>query len=341
MIATERISADGCRGHDEAVVRRLRIADFSSRRLGVSPSMERLASDALRVAASSFRVLILGETGVGKTHLASFLHDLSPRREGPFLSLNAGALPETLLEGELFGWDRGAFTGADRRRPGLLQTANGGTLFLADVDTVPLGIQAKLLGDVETGRFFPLGGRVPLQTDVRIVAASNRSLAWEAAEGRFRTDLLYRLQDVVLTVPPLRERPEDIAWLAERFVAEAAQDLGCPAASIDEDAMELLAASPWPGNIRELRSVLRRAILFGDGTVTAGLVRQVLGDAPGREAGPPGGANLPGSLLLSDLEAWGVRRALAESRGTRTRAADLLGVTCKTLRAMMDRHGIA
>ena len=302
--------------------------------------MERLASEALRVAASEFRVLILGETGVGKTHLASFLHDLSPRREGPFLSLNAGALPETLLEGELFGWDRGAFTGADRRRPGLFQAANGGTLFLDDIDTVPLGIQAKLLDVVETGRFFPLGSSVPLQTDVRIVAASNRDLSREAAEGRFRMDLFYRLRDVVLTVPPLRERREDVPWLVERFLAEAAEDLGRPPFPVDEGAMELLAASPWPGNVRELRSALRRAVLFGDGAMTARVVRQLLEEAPCPGVEPPDGPRLPGSFLLSDLEAWGVRRALAESGGKKTKAANLLGVTYKTLRAMIDRHGI-
>ena len=234
-----------------------------------------------------------------------------------------------------------AYTGAERKRAGLFQTAQGGTLFLDDIDTTPPAIQAKLLTVVETGRFFPFGSSTPLHADVRVIAASNRDLAAEVAAGRFRQDLFYRLGDVVLTIPPLRERPEDVEWLADILLVETSAELGTPPVSITDEALAELKAAPWPGNVRELRSTLRRVILFSDGDVTAGAVRQVLAGDPAPKVPTQGSVPAPPeSLLLSDLEAWGVRRALEASGGKRLKTAEALGVTYKTLRAMLDRYGI-
>ncbi len=315
--------------------------DMAARQLGVGPAMKRLAEDAMRVAASGFNLLIQGETGVGKTRLASLVHGFSPRCAAPFIPLHLGAIPETLLEGELFGHERGAYTGAERRRPGLFQAAQGGTVFLDDVDTIPLAIQAKLLTVVETGSYMPLGGSSPIVADVRVVAASNVDLAAEVAAGRFRQDLFYRLGDIVLRIPPLRERPEDVPWLARLFADETAAELGKSPVPITDEALAALKAYPWPGNIRELKSTIRRAVLFCDGVVDAPLVRPVPSGKDGLEDRRAGAATeAPRSLLLSDLEALGVRRALGAAGGHQVRAAELLGVTEKTLRAMMKRHGI-
>ncbi len=315
--------------------------ELAARQLGFGPAMRRLAEDAMRVAASSFNLLIQGETGVGKTRLAALIHGFSPRRAAPFISLHLAAIPETLLEGELFGHERGAYTGAEKRRPGLFPLAQGGTVFLDDVDTIPPSIQAKLLTVVETGSYSPLGSSTLYVADVRVIAATNLDLSTEVASGRFRRDLFYRLGDIVLRIPPLRERPEDVPGLATLFAYETAAELGKSPVPIADEALACLKACPWPGNIRELKSTIRRAVLFCDGVVDAPSIRRVLSTGDGLES-PRASAvsELPPSLLLCDLEALGVRRALGVAAGHQARAAELLGVTEKTLRAMLKRHRI-
>ena len=308
--------------------------------LGTGPAALRLAEEVLRAASCDFNVLLLGETGVGKTRLAGMLHRISRRREGPFLSLHVGSLPESLLASELFGHERGAFTGADRRREGLFEAARGGTLLLDDIDTVPSSFQAKLLEVVETKTFLPIGGRDREQTDVRLLAASNQDLAAEVTAGRFRQDLYYRLCDLVLTIPPLRERSEDIPDLAHWILQETAGELGAPPVQLEEGALALLQTGGWPGNIRELRSVLRRAVLVSDGRISVAELQQVWGGEAPPSSVSTGTLAPPASLRLVDLERWAVERGLQAAGGKRMKAAELLGVTYKTYRAMMERHGV-
>ena len=236
------------------------------RRVVEGGAIERLRPIVERVAAGVIPVLVVGETGVGKDVLASAIHALSPRAQKPFLCLNCAALPEQLLESELFGYERGAFTGATQAKMGLLEAAEGGTAFLDEVAEMPLSVQAKLLRVLDQQEVMRIGGLKPRRTDVRFVAATNRDLEAEVARGAFREDLFYRLNGVVIVVPPLRERASEIAPLARSFASEAARQLGLPDdPTIGEAAMAALERYTWPGNIRELRNVVERAVLLSAG----------------------------------------------------------------------------
>ncbi|MCH9680030.1 MAG: sigma 54-interacting transcriptional regulator, partial [Deltaproteobacteria bacterium] len=216
-----------------------------------------------KVAASDISVLLLGETGVGKGVLARRLHEHSSRRGARFLELNCAALPETLLEGELFGHERGAFTGASTTKPGLIEVADGGTVFLDEVGELPGSVQSKLLRVIEERQVMRLGGRDPRNTDVRFVAATNRDLSVEVAQGRFRSDLYYRLNGITLFIPPLRERRDEVIPLAESFVAEATRKAGT-ARRLSPAVRGFLLEHPWPGNVRELKNVVERAVVLAD-----------------------------------------------------------------------------
>jgi two-component system, NtrC family, response regulator AtoC len=228
----------------------------------VSPAMEHLDRIVQRVAAGSISVLISGETGVGKEVLAGRLHRLSPRAERPFLGLNCAALSESLLESELFGHERGAFTGAIGAKPGLLETAEGGTVFLDEIGELPMSIQVKLLRVLEERKVFRVGGLAPRPIDVRFLAATNRDLEAEIARGGFRQDLYFRLNGVALTIPPLRQRVSEIAPLARAFLRDAAERNGTGPIGLSYDTIALLEAYDWPGNIRELRNMMERAALL-------------------------------------------------------------------------------
>lgn len=306
--------------------------------LGRSPVMEELVRQASRVASSSFNVLLLGETGVGKTRLAALIHGMSPRKERPFVPVQMASLPETLAEAELFGYERGAFTDARQRKAGLFTVAHGGTLFLDDIDAAPPGAQAKLLRAVEEKRFYPLGSTVMKAADVRVLSASNLPLKREVAAGRFREDLYYRLADLVLTVPPLRERPEDIRDLARVFLSEAAADLRIPQPALDAEAEAVLGSFAWPGNLRELKTVMKRAALAAAGAVTAAILRGVLDSetlpAPQPAEGPAGAE----VTTLRAAERRALEQAVAASGGKLMQAARLLGIDYKRFRRLMARH---
>lgn len=299
-----------------------------SRRDGQT-SMDRLGALAERVARSDISVLLLGETGVGKEVFARRLHDLSQRKNAPFVPLHCGALSETLLESELFGHEQGAFTGAHQTKPGLLETAERGTVFLDEVGEMPLAAQVKLLRVLEERRVLRVGGLQSRPIDVRFVAATHRDLREEVRTGRFREDLYYRLNGIALTIPPLRDRVVEIAALAETFIASAAARAGVSPPLLSRAALGRLEVHAWPGNVRELRNVVERAsVLCGDGPIEP----EHLFDEPS-----PSMLIEPGGLD----ERARIMHALQQCAGNQTRAAELLDMSRKTLGHKMDKHGIA
>jgi two-component system response regulator AtoC len=295
-------------------------------------SMRRVHALAARAAAGSINVLILGETGVGKEVLARRIHHQSVRAGKAFLAVNCAALSEALLESELFGHERGAFTGAGPARPGLLESAPGGSVFLDEIGELPPGLQAKLLRVVEARELTRVGGVRPRPIDVRFVAATNRDLEAEVARGAFRRDLYFRLNGMTLTIPPLRERAGDVPMLARLFARElGARDGRAPAPRIDGEAMALLVRHAWPGNVRELRNVIERALLLAPGgTITPEhLPAERL--APLVPAVPPARGETGREQVLA---------ALAACAGNQSRAARALGISRKTLLARLDAYGV-
>jgi transcriptional regulator with GAF, ATPase, and Fis domain len=285
------------------------------------------------VARSKLSVLILGETGVGKDVLARAIHDRSPRSARAFVPINCSSLPPSLVEAELFGHERGAFTGADRSRPGLLVHADGGTVFLDELGELPLVIQAKLLRVIEDQVVTPVGRGAPRQIDVRFIAATNRDLERQIRTGAFREDLFFRLGAVVLNVPPLRERPSEIPSLARRALAEATAGRE-PSPLLDPEAIAYLSRQPWPGNIRELRNVIARAVLFSDmTTLREADLRAAFEWSLSRTAEvAPAPVDDERGRIVSTLRRCG---------GNQTRAALLLGISRGTLIARLKRYGIA
>src|SRR6185436_1042311 len=237
------------------------------------PQWRQVLTQATQVASTGTTVLLLGESGTGKEVVARFLHRASPRATGPFIALNCAALPEQLLEAELFGYERGAYTGATQSKPGQLEQAAGGTLFLDEVGEMSPSAQAKFLRVLQEREFQRLGGTRVLRTDARVVAATNRDLQRAIAQGQFREDLYYRLNVFAIALPPLRDRRDDVLPLSESFLAEICQGLGRPPAGISRDARELLMEYHWPGNVRELRNILERAAILSEGgLITAQLL---------------------------------------------------------------------
>lgn len=287
-----------------------------------SPAMRRLLETVAAVATADVPVLITGESGTGKEWIARTIHLWSPRASGPFVAVNCAAVPETLLESELFGHTRGAFTGAGQNRVGFFRSAHGGTLFLDEVGEFPLSVQPKILRAIEMGQVVPVGADQPLSVDVRVVAATNRDLMAMVEARSFRADLFYRLNVIELHVPPLRERIEEILPLARHFAAQMAKQN----VRFSPEAEECLLAYPWPGNVRELRNAVHRACLLSRGDVILPehlppAVQAVLG----RREGPVARGR------LSQLEQAAILTALAECQGNRTRAAEKLGISRRAL----------
>lgn len=303
--------------------------------VGASPAMERLMQLTQRVAMADSPVLIEGESGSGKELIARAVHAGSPRAEGPMIDVNCGALPGTLLESELFGHARGAFTGAVQAKSGLVEMADRGTLFLDEVGELPLDVQAKLLRFLETGEFRRVGETRLRRVDVRIVAATNRLLADEVAQGRFREDLYYRLNVVRLQVPPLRERPEDIPMLVEHLLSRLGSDK-----ELSPEALEALMSYPFPGNVRELYNIVQRgAILSPDHWIALedlGLSTHAAAGGAGPDASPPAAAILP----LQEVERRHILAALKATGWHRAQAASLLGISVRNLYRKIEQFGL-
>jgi len=297
-------------------------------------AMRRVHELAERAAAGTINVLITGETGVGKELLAETVHRASPRRGGPYVCLNCAALSETLLESELFGHERGAFTGAVQAKPGLLETAAKGTLFLDEVGELPLSTQAKLLRVLETREVARLGSVRPHRIDVRFIAATNRDLEKEVARGAFRADLYYRLNGITLTIPPLRSRLEEIRPLAETFLRQICRDLGRQPPLLPPASIAHLEAYGWPGNIRELKNVIERAVLLCEGAMLE--PQHMPLERPLTES-----QKLTTSASnLVQTEKDRIIEALAACAGNQSRAAKMLGIPRRTFVTKLDAYNI-
>ena len=315
-------------------------------RFGTSPPMQLVARQIRQVAGSDFAVLIEGETGVGKEVVARAIHDRSPRAEGPFIAIDCGAIPENLLESELFGYERGAFSGADRRKDGLLHVAQAGTLLLDEIGNLPLGTQAKLLRVLQERQVTPLGSTIPRKLNARFLFATNVSLDEAVREGRFRADLFYRLAEFTIHVPPLRERGRDVLMLARRFLDEANVERRRAVAGFDESAATELLAHPWHGNVRELRNVVRQAVLLADDfTLGTGDLHRLLtshrGETPPELIQHPTSLRAIAEAAVEAAEREAILRTLRATKGNKSQAARDLHVDFKTLHLKMRRYGIS
>ncbi len=305
--------------------------------IGESPAMGDLRALVERIAAADAPVLVTGETGSGKELVARAVHARSPRSRGPFVVVNCGALQEGLLESELFGHERGAFTGAVRSREGLVEAAQGGTLFLDEIGEMPPSLQVKLLRALQDGEVRRVGSNRVRRVDVRFIAATNRDLGEAVRKGEFREDLYYRIRVLPLAVPPLRDRPGDIPALVARFLARARSGRSSPL-EVGPRAMAALQAYAWPGNVRELRNIVERmAVLAPGGTLDAAQVPSEV-RAPGTSPAEPGGEGFAPDLPLEEVERRHILRVLDASGGNKTRAAEVLGITVRTLYNRLDAY---
>jgi len=305
--------------------------------VGSSPAMVRLMETVAQVAASEATVMVTGESGTGKELVAAAIHHNSPRKDGPFIKVNCAAVTETLLESELFGHEKGAFTGADRRKEGRFVQADGGSLFLDEVGEMPVAMQVKLLRVLQERELTRVGGEQVIPVDVRLIVATNRSLGQMVKEGAFREDLYYRLNVVELTTPPLRDRPEDIPLLAAHFLSRFAEKNHKTVDRFSPRAMDLLIRHPWPGNVRELMNTIERAVVLArsnclDEADFAALRENGLGDRPA--------ITFPADLPLDTIEREAIVKTLDSAGGNKSEAARRLGISRKTLREKLKKYNL-
>ena len=297
--------------------------------IGSSPAWQEVVAAALRVAVTEATVFLQGESGTGKEVVARLIHQASPRRHGPFVAINCAALPEQLLESELFGYERGAFTGAQQSKAGHIELAARGVLFLDEVSEMSLAAQVKFLRFLQEREYQRLGGTRLQKADVRIIAASNCDLAHAVTCGTFREDLLYRLEVFDIGLPPLRERASDIPLLVEQFLADFARSMQRPTPRLRNGALNILLAHDWPGNVRELRNVLERAVIMADGDIDC---RHLSIRSRIRAESPPSD--------LKVVERGTIERILLETDWNKAKAARRLGLTRTQLYARLRRHGL-
>ena len=336
---------------------KLRVRELSNQLKGSSPLQEkmgpsdavaRLVSEVNRVAQSDFTVIIIGETGSGKEVVARAIYDSSSRSKGPFIPVDCGAIPETLLESELFGHERGAFTGAEIQKPGKFEIAQGGTIFLDEISNMPLSSQAKLLRVLQEKKVYRVGGTKPINVDVRLLVASNQDLHELALSSSFRRDLFYRLNEFTINIPPLRERKEDIPYLAKRFLDSANTELSKNIKGFSESAINVLFGYNWPGNVRQLRSIIRRASLLADDLITERHLELKRVDVPGMAFTPKVQGAPWKNLSLKEIlqqsiaavEREVLDQVLKQTGGNKAKAARLLQIDYKTIHEKVKKLGI-
>jgi DNA-binding NtrC family response regulator len=306
--------------------------------VGRSPGMKKIAEQLKQVAATDLSVVIQGETGTGKTLLAKILHNISRRADKEFVKIDLGSMPETIIESELFGSEKGAFTGAVQAQRGFFEAANEGTAFLDDLENVSPRVQSKLLTVLESKTVSRLGSRKTISLDIRIIAATNIDIQKQVREGKFREDLFYRLGEFIITLPPLRERADDIPFFAQRLLEAATSELSLPITTVSSAAIDRMVRYPWPGNLRQLKNVLRRsALLSGGNEILPEHIEPLLGIRPGR------GSNddlVPLRTAVSGVEKRMIKMALETTKGNKAAAAAALQIDVKTLRTKMHEHGI-
>lgn len=316
--------------------------------MGESAAVSRICAEVARVACSDFTVLITGETGTGKELVARAIHQLSARAQAPFVAVDCGAIPESLFESEVFGHERGAFTGAERSKAGKFESAAGGTIFLDEVGNMPLGSQAKLLRTLQERSICRVGGSKPVAVDARVIVAANEDLEVRTAAGTFRRDLFFRLNEFAITVPPLRARKEDIIFLAKRFLALTNRELGKTVAGIFPRAVEQLLAFDWPGNVRQLRSTIRRAVLLADTMIDTDHLalpacRRPASAASAEVPSVAGNGTSLRQLVRSTVvaaERAALLHTLAKTGWNKARAARLLQIDYKTMHTKLKEYGL-
>ncbi|MDI6728487.1 MAG: sigma-54 dependent transcriptional regulator [Thermodesulfovibrionales bacterium] len=310
--------------------------------LGKSYPIKKIIEQIHQVAQSDFSIVIQGETGTGKTTVARAIHNLSTRATGPFITVDMGTIPETLVESELFGYEKGAFTGAEKSRKGFFEIANHGTILIDEVQNMSLYVQGKLLRAVEEKRIYPLGSTRPVEVDVRIIAATNSDIKQAVKEKLFREDLFFRLREFEITLPPLRERVDDIPFFAQRFFIEACEELNKRMHGIDDSVVSLLKQYPWPGNVRELKNAIRRAVLLCcDDVIKAEHLNFLVGDKQEDEGDL---SLLPlkklSAIAVRDVEKRTIKQVLQATGGNKTKAASILQIDYKTLLTKIKEYGI-
>lgn len=300
---------------------------------GNSGAIKAVIDQIYQVASSDFSIIIQGETGTGKSVVARAIHNLSRRAKEPFITVDMGAIPETLVENELFGHERGAFTGAEKKKKGFFEIANRGTILIDEMQNMSPYVQSKLLRVVEEKEVYPLGSTSPVGIDIRIISTTNTDIRKAVKGNRFREDLFFRLGEFMITIPPLKERVEDILFLAQKFLVEASTDLNKYMIEIADDAADLLRRYPWPGNVRELRNIIRKAILLSnDSVIRAGDINFLNNDEHS-----DGDSSI---ITIKDAEKMVIKKALALTKGNKTKAASILQIDYKTLLTKIRQYGI-
>jgi len=309
--------------------------------LGKSTAMKKVIQQIHQISQSDFSLILQGDTGTGKSFIARTVHNLSNRAKGPFVTVDICAIPETLVESELFGYEKGAFTGAEKRKKGFFEIANDGTLLIDELQNLSPYVQSKLLAAVEEKSIVPLGSSQPVKTDIRIIGATNKDILNAVKEEKtFREDLFYRLSEFMITLPPLKDRTDDIAFLAEKFCMEASEDLNKHIYAISSDAMIILKNYQWPGNIRELKNVIRRAVLLSEQeTVGPEHIEFLINDSAPKSSSGSVLDEISG-LSLAEIEKSAILKVIDITNGNKSKAASLLKIDYTTLLRKLKQYGI-